>query len=461
LQLEKPPTQVDEETSTLILYPKVGLFDGRPALNPWLQELPDPVTKVTWDNYACLSPDAAEKLGIEQGDLVRLHVDGVSIELPVLIQVGQHDKVVAVALGYGRAGTDRFAKVGPQWIEARPTVGPNGSVGVNAAQLLAFDAGTIGYTRTGVRVESTGGRRALATTQQHHSLSVPAKLAMPGTEYRPIVEQTTLDSYRLDPLSGAAHHHHFEGELWPDDHPYPGHRWGMVIDLNKCSGCSACVVACQAENNVPVVGRDEVLRSREMHWIRVDRYYDGGADGVTALHQPMLCHHCGHAPCENVCPVLATVHSEEGLNQQVYNRCVGTRYCANNCPYKVRRFNWFEYSRPDRLENAALNPDITVRSRGVMEKCSFCIQRIQEATLEAKYRGEEITDDMVQTACQQSCPAGAIVFGDMNAPESAVAIAAKAGRHFQVLAELNVHPSVGYLRVVHNRKEQSLEKHHD
>jgi molybdopterin-containing oxidoreductase family iron-sulfur binding subunit len=460
VQLAKLPLPAAGESLSLVLYPKVGLLDGRPAHNPWLQELPDPVTKAAWDNYACLSPQTAERLGLRQDDLVRITAGKASIELPVLIQPGQHAGVVAVALGYGRQGTERFAQVGPQWIEAQSSVGANGLVGVNAAPLLHLIGGALHYLRADVRVEAAGGRRRVATTQQHHTLSVPTHLATPGTEHRSIVEQTTLAAYRGDAHAGAAHHHEFEGELWTDDHPYTGPRWGMVIDLNKCTGCSACVIACQAENNVPVVGRDEVLRSREMHWIRIDRYYDETGDRVTALHQPMLCQHCANAPCENVCPVLATVHSEEGLNQQVYNRCVGTRYCANNCPYKVRRFNWFEYSRGERLENAALNPDITVRSRGVMEKCSFCVQRIQEANLLARHRGEPVSDGAIRTACQQSCPAGAIVFGDLNDPQSTVAKAAAEGRHFQVLAELNVRPSIGYLRVVHNREEQSQETHH-
>lgn len=460
VQLAKLPAPATGDSLSLVLYPKVGLLDGRAAQNPWLQELPDPVTKAVWDNYACLSPQAAERLGVRQDDLVRVTAGGASLELPVLVQPGQHDRIVAVALGYGRTGTDRFAEVGPQWLEARPTVGPNGLVGVNAAPLLRLAGGQLNYTRTDVRVEPAGGSRRLATTQQHHSLSVPEHLATPGTEHRPIVQQTTLAAYRDDAHAGAEHHHEFEGELWPDDHPYTGHRWCMVIDLNKCTGCSACVIACQAENNVPVVGRDEVLRSREMHWMRIDRYFDESAVGVTALHQPMMCHHCANAPCENVCPVLATVHSAEGLNQQVYNRCVGTRYCANNCPYKVRRFNWFEYSKKERLENAALNPDITVRSRGVMEKCSFCVQRIQEAAQLARQRGEKVADGGVRTACQQSCPAGAILFGDLNDPQSAVARAVAEGRHFQVLPELNVRPRVGYLRVVRNREQQSQEPHH-
>ena len=240
-------------------------------------------------------------------------------------------------------------------------------------------------------------------------------------------------------------------DLWPDDHPYLGRRWGMAIDLNACTGCSACVIACQAENNVPVVGRDEVRRHREMHWLRIDRYYSGAGEAVEVAHQPMLCQHCERAPCETVCPVLATVHSAEGLNEQVYNRCVGTRYCANNCPYKVRRFNWFAYAHDDQLLNLALNPDVTVRSRGVMEKCTFCVQRLQEAKIAARRRGEQLHDGDVQTACQQSCPARAIAFGDLNDPASQVARLRDDARHYHALAELSIGPAVGYLKVVRNR----------
>jgi molybdopterin-containing oxidoreductase family iron-sulfur binding subunit len=237
-------------------------------------------------------------------------------------------------------------------------------------------------------------------------------------------------------------------DLWPNDHPTNGPRWGMVIDLNACTGCSACIIACQAENNVPVVGKDEVRRHREMHWLRIDRYYEERDAGVDVAHQPMLCHHCGNAPCEVVCPVLATVHSEEGLNQQVYNRCVGTRYCANNCPYKVRRFNWFDYAHDDLLQNLVLNPEVTVRSRGVMEKCTFCVQRIQEAEIES---GRRPPDGVIQTACQQSCPAQAIVFGDLNDPKSRAARRTAHSRSYQVLGELNIKPAVSYLRLVRNR----------
>jgi molybdopterin-containing oxidoreductase family iron-sulfur binding subunit len=234
----------------------------------------------------------------------------------------------------------------------------------------------------------------------------------------------------------------------------------MVVDLQACTGCSGCVIACQAENNIPVVGKDEVRRNREMHWLRIDRYYAERSDGrIDVAHQPMMCQQCGNAPCETVCPVLATVHSEEGISQQVYNRCIGTRYCANNCPYKGRRFNWFNYSRDDRLQNLVLNPDVTVRSRGVMEKCSFCIQRIQEAKIDAKRRGASIADGDVQTACQQSCPARAIYFGDLNNPHSEVSRKMRDPRRYRVLSELNVQPAVGYLTIARNRDQKHGGEH--
>jgi molybdopterin-containing oxidoreductase family iron-sulfur binding subunit len=447
--------QAADGGSILVLYLKVGMPDGSHAYNPWLQELPDPLSKVTWDNYACISPAAAEKLGLTTGDVVRLEIsesDGRArtLELPVFVQPGQHERVVAVALGYGSQASARFAGIGPPWLEARPTVGENGLVGQNASSLLAWEGGTLRYVRADLRLSGTGRKHPLASTQEHHLLTVPNHLAPPGQERRPIIQETTLAAL-AKPAVAEQPRGHQNADLWAADHPYPEHRWGMVIDLNACTGCSACVIACQAENNVPVVGKDEVRRQREMHWLRIDRYYSGDGTDVEVAHQPMLCQHCERAPCETVCPVLATVHSSEGLNEQVYNRCVGTRYCANNCPYKVRRFNWFAYAHEDTLQNLALNPDVTVRSRGVMEKCTFCVQRLEEAKIEARRRGEQLGDNEVQTACQQSCPARAIVFGDLNKPASQVAQLRNDPRHYQVLAELNIGPSVGYLKVVRHR----------
>jgi molybdopterin-containing oxidoreductase family iron-sulfur binding subunit len=441
--------------TTLVLYRKVGMPDGGHAYNPWLQELPDPISKVTWDNYACLAPEAATRLGVGEGDVVRVEVRdregrAAALELPVLVQQGQHESVVAVALGYGSALSERFAGIGPPWLEARPAVGENGLVGQNAAALLAWEGAALRYARAGVELTRTGKKHELASTQMQDTLTLPPHLAPPGQERRPLVQEIGLSRLRQP---APPPHVEKPANLWPDDHLCPERRWGMVIDLSACTGCSACVIACQAENNVPVVGRDEVRRHREMHWLRIDRYYSGAGAAVEVAHQPMLCHHCERAPCETVCPVLATVHSAEGLNEQVYNRCVGTRYCANNCPYKVRRFNWFAYAHDDKLQNLALNPDVTVRSRGVMEKCTFCVQRLQEAKIDARRRGEPLRDGEAQTACQQSCPAQAIVFGDLNDPASRVARLRDDPRHYHTLAELNIGPAVGYLKLVRNRPE--------
>ena len=444
------PASPSGDALALVLYPKIGMLDGRHAHNPWLHELPDPVTKVTWDNYACLSPATARRLGVADGDIVRVSdrgltpkaplVPGLAIELPVFVQPGQHDGVVAIAVGYGRAGTDRFAAVAPAWIGARRREGP---VGVNAAPFVTVADGTRRHDGRRVTVTRTGRTHLLASTQLHHSLTVPGAASALDQATASIVQDTTPTE-----LLEREEPHEPHAELWPRDHKYEGHRWGMTIDLDACTGCSACVIACQVENNIPVVGHDEVSRHREMHWLRIDRYYSGDDRDVDVAHQPMLCQHCEHAPCEVVCPVLATVHSSEGLNEQVYNRCVGTRYCANNCPYKVRRFNWFDYPRADGRQSLVLNPNVTVRSRGVMEKCTFCVQRIEEARIDARRDGRAIADGAIQTACQQTCPSQAIVFGDLNDPKSRVARLSKSRRAYGVLEEINTRPAVRYLQIV-------------
>jgi molybdopterin-containing oxidoreductase family iron-sulfur binding subunit len=448
---DRPRNEVSAETPdkyTLVLYEKISMRDGRHAQNPWLQELPDPVTKAVWDNYVCLSPGLAKGLKIEEGELVEVSSGNISVELTAQVQPGQHDKVVAIALGYGRKGTDRFSRVGPEWLQGEATVKEGQTVGKSSFVFVQATSRGLLFENS-VSVAPTGKRSTLAVTQMHHSITVPEHL---GGQRRNIIRETTIEAFHKDPASG----NRFEEELldlWPDDHKHKGHHWGMAIDLNRCTGCSACIVSCQAENNIPVVGKDEVHRHREMHWIRIDRYYSGNNDEVDIMHQPVMCQHCDHAPCESVCPVLATVHSDEGLNQQVYNRCVGTRYCLNNCPYKVRRFNWFNYRQEDQLENLVLNPDVTTRSRGVMEKCSLCVQRIQEAKAEALRKGMPLADRDIQTACQQSCPADAIVFGDLNDPESQVSKLAKSPRHYHMLEEMNFKPAVGYLTKIRNRKD--------
>ncbi|HEU4729016.1 MAG TPA: 4Fe-4S dicluster domain-containing protein, partial [Kofleriaceae bacterium] len=406
----------------LAMFESVAMRDGRNANNPWLQELPDPITKITWGNVATIAPSLADRLGLRDGDVVSLTTASGKIELPVFQQPGQHPRTLSVALGYGR---QQVGKAGNE-------------VGVNAFPLTRLVRGARRTWADGVTLASTGRREKLASTQSHFSM-----------EGRPIVLETTREE--LDRRS--------EQEDLPNlwhERPQGERAWGMTIDLDACTGCSACVIACQAENNVPVVGKDQVQRQRIMHWIRIDRYYSGSEDNPQSLHQPMMCQHCGHAPCETVCPVLATTTSSEGLNQQVYNRCIGTRYCANNCPYKVRRFNWYNYTQNSRFDynmanpvgRLVLNPDVTVRSRGVMEKCSLCVQRIHTVKNAAVKRGTPMQDGEIKTACQQACPADAIVFGDINDRSSAVAQRMKNPRTYHVLEDLGTRPNVAYLKKV-------------
>ncbi len=414
----------------LVPYASTALGDGRQANNPWLQELPDPMSRVSWGNYASFSPGDAQRLGLEEGRVVRLSVPGRQAELPVHIQTGQAEGVVAAALGYGRKNAGPIAANHPM-VKMLPLERDL----LGGADLYAWLK-----TQT-VSVTVTPGRSPLAKVQIYDSLTDPLM-----GQKRPFVRETTLQEYVQDPRSGNPEVPEEKG-LWPR-HEYKGHKWGMAVDLNSCMGCGACVVGCQAENNVPVVGKAEVRKSRDMAWIRIDRYYE---DDRTSF-QPILCQHCDNAPCETVCPVLASVHSTEGLSMQVYNRCVGTRYCSNNCPYKVRRFNWFDYAHQDLVQNMALNPDVTVRSRGVMEKCSFCVQRIYSAKFQAKQEGRQLKDGDVIPACAQSCPADALVFGDLNDPNSRVSRLARDSRSYRVLAELGVGPSIFYRTKVRNRR---------
>ncbi|HEY4195923.1 MAG TPA: TAT-variant-translocated molybdopterin oxidoreductase [Mucilaginibacter sp.] len=436
----------------LHLYQTVAMRDGKRANNPWLQEVPDPVSKVTWDNFAAMSPTDMKKFGFVQGDVINIDANGYSVALPILSQPGQAQGTISVAVGYGRT-----------------QAGPVGNeVGKNAYPFLTFRNGTFQGT-TAASFSKTGDLPIiLAQTQTHHSF-----------EGRNVIRETTFKEYLKDPASssGEERKHKPYDDLW-DAYERPAYNWVMAIDLNACTGCGACVVACSAENNIPVVGRDEVRRRREMHWIRIDRYYSFNDDGkevteeqevstlkdldqVSVVHQPMLCQHCDHAPCETVCPVLATVHSSEGINYMAYNRCVGTRYCANNCPFKVRRFNWFNYWNDARFDNylinehthLVLNPDVATRFRGVMEKCSMCLQRIQAGKLKAKIEKRPLKDGEIKVACQQTCPANAIVFGNKNDPDSEVSKALKSERTYYVLEELNVQPGIGYQVKVRNTSE--------
>lgn len=408
------------ESLGVVLYQKISIRDGQYANNPWLQELPDPITKITWDNYTSVSPAYAATAGLQEGSVVRITRGATALELPVHIQPGQHDKVMAIALGYGRT---RAGKAGD-------------NVGANAYPFVAFRDATFRYTTSAVNLEKTSRTTEFAQSQSKDSM-----------EDRPLVRELALAEYAKGKGETEAEY----GSLW-SPHDYPEHKWGLAVDLSACVGCSACVVSCQAENNVPVVGKDEVRRRREMHWIRIDRYFEGDREDPKVFFQPVMCQQCDNASCESVCPVLATVHSSEGLNMQVYNRCVGTRYCENNCPYKVRRFNWFEYPHSDPIANLALNPDVTVRSRGVMEKCTFCVQRIEEVKIKARNEGRAINDNEIQPACQQSCPANAIIFGDLTDLKSRVAQLKKSGRNYTLLDELNLRPALSYLAKVRNEE---------
>ncbi|MCH5373895.1 MAG: 4Fe-4S dicluster domain-containing protein [Planctomycetes bacterium] len=419
-----------------------SVYDGRFANNGWLQETPRLLSKLTWDNAAIISPATAEKLGIEHGTLTTVEVDGRSLTLPAFVLPGQAEGSIGIALGYGRTAA---GKVGGSDVDG---IAP---VGVNANLLRTSDKP---FIATGVTVTGSQQAYPLATTQDHHAIDVVG-FRETGRRVGHLVREADLPYFEEHPDFARHMSHHPPLESLWTEFSYDGHAWGMAIDLNKCIGCNACMVACQAENNVPVVGKEQVRRGREMHWLRIDRYFHGEIEDPGAVHQPMACHHCENAPCESVCPVAATVHSQEGLNDMVYNRCIGTRYCANNCPYKVRRFNYFDNTKgltgPDReLVQLSVNPEVTVRSRGVMEKCTYCVQRIQNAKIDAKSHGRPVRDGEIVTACQQACPTRAIEFGDLNQPSSRVARAHANPRAYAVLAELNIKPRTNYLARIRN-----------
>ena len=411
-------------------YESIAISDGHAANNPWLQELPDPIAKISWDNFAAVPVKWAEENGIVNESVITIN----GIELPVYVQPGQAPDTISVALGYGR---EIAGKVGD-------------GVGKNMFALSAIENGSKKLWVAGADVKTTDKTFELALSQTHHSM-----------EGRPIVRETTFDEWQLDPTSGnelKKEHEEHDVSLYPEPE-FKGHHWGMAVDLSSCIGCGNCSVSCQAENNIQVIGKEQVRNRRIMHWIRVDRYFTNDAENPEVYHQPVMCQHCDNAPCENVCPVSATPHSEEGLNQMAYNRCVGTKYCINNCPYKVRRFNWFQYVNNDKFDFASntdlgrmvLNPDVTVRSRGVVEKCSFCVQRIQEKKADAKLDGRKLEDGEIQTACVQSCPADALVFGDLKNPDSKISKYFKNERNYHLLEELHTLPSVGYLTKVRNK----------
>ena len=466
------PRTVGENELEVVFHLDSTVLDGRFANNAWCQELPDPVTKVVWDNVAVISEGTAEELGLEMKynegnwytDVVSLTVNDNSIEIPIWIVPGHADRSISLALGYGRAlATERTLRDKHIFDLDHYTDVYNGGaianeVGVRVASLRTP---TTMHIAMGANVQKTGRQQMVVTTQDHGYM-----------EGRPLYRMATMEEYKAHPDFAAEAVHTLPGgepweeypTLWEDDHPskqpaykdnpYYQNQWGMVIDLNACTGCSVCMMACQSENNVQVVGKTEVSRGREMHWIRLDRYYvseEGHEDNPMMVTQPIPCMHCENAPCESVCPVAATVHSPDGTNQMIYNRCIGTRYCANNCPYKVRRFNFFNWTKTLPVDvQMTQNPNVTVRSRGVMEKCSFCIQRIRRANIRANIEESQIADGEVLTACQQACPTGAIVFGDINDPTSKVSQYRQNDRRYTMLAELNTKPRTSYLGRVRN-----------
>lgn len=498
----------------LVIYEKISLGRGGAwSNNPWLQEMPDPITKATWDNYACVSPKTAKDLDAELTSItevdankkvLKIKAKGFETELPLVVVPGLHNDVIAIAVGYGRD-----AKVGMAARSGEDKFGTHIG-GRNAYPFISYNGKTFDYS-TPVTIEDAGYTHEIAITQTHHSY-----------EARPIIHEYTLDEFSKDPdhllnerKEGLEHYTNLpwehekghdaaaapghgseghakapmasnHGDNWQEDfrkngtlypvYDSPGIHWGMSIDTTSCIGCGACVVGCQAENNVSVVGKRHVLKSQEMHWIRIDRYFSGSPDDpdtIQTVFQPMMCQHCDNAPCENVCPVSATNHSSEGLNQMAYNRCIGTKYCANNCPYKVRHFNWMDWNGADSFDDnlyedyrrddmnsdltrMVLNPDVTVRSRGVMEKCSFCVQRLQDAKLQAKKAGRPMRDGEARTACQTACPTDAIVFGNVNDKSSEIykiRNSQQKERVHYVLESIHTLPNINYLSVIRNTDE--------
>ena len=448
----------------LYLYESVAIGNGNMVNNPLLQEVPDPISKVTWENYLTIPYQMAEAEGIKlwanykKVPTADVTVNGTTVTVPVVVGFGLAPNTVSLALGYGRTDAGRAA---------------NGS-GVNAYPFVSYDNGQVNYSASNVSITfNKVANYKLGIQQMYGTLMEDNALPMKEPQYRSgIVKETTLAAYKQDEHAGNEDRekilHHLQ-TLY-GYHEYNGHHWGMGVDMNACIGCGACVVSCNVENNIPVVGKNEVYLSRSMHWMRIDRYFGGSKANPDVSFQPMMCQHCDNAPCENVCPVNATNHSSEGINQMAYNRCIGTRYCANNCPYKVRRFNWYDYQSNDLFGKAndlkdttymhtdiarmVLNPDVTVRTRGVIEKCSFCTQKIQESKLVAKSEGRKLGNNEVKTACQTACPTDAITFGDLNNKDSEVHdLFFNDGRNYHMLEEQHFLPSVGYQTKIRNKEE--------
>ncbi len=426
------------------LSPSYFVGDGKHANNGWLQELPHPVTKVTWDNFAAIAPMTAEKLNVENNDLIEVKANNQTIKLPVMIQPGTAENFIDVELGYGRK-----------------IIGDVGAEHGSNANILQSNNSK--YSRwiseAEIKVDKNFGVYELASTQQHHSLT--EEFVKDLHLKRKIIQEGTLEEYRNNP--NFIQDEKEEIFSITSEHEYNGNKWAMAIDLNKCTNCAVCVSSCNVENNVPVVGKEQVSKGREMQWLRIDRYYSGTNEAPIVSGQPMLCQQCDNAPCENVCPVNATNHSPDGLNQMVYNRCVGTRYCANNCPYKVRRFNFFNFR--DHFQDSyydnevtplVYNPEVTVRSRGVMEKCSFCVQKISAAREDAIREKRELKPNEIVTACQQACPADAIYFGDSNNKESSLIKYREHKLGYHVLEETNVRPNITYIAKLRNTHPEEV-----
>ena len=424
----------------LNLYQNLQIKDGSGANIAFRQELPDPITKVVWGNFLAISPEDAKQNNWKTGDNLSLTRGDHKAILPAFVQPGLVQGSVAMALGYGHTALGKIAK----------------GVGFNAWKFVDFSKWGTRHSGLSIQLSKVSGKSKIATTQKHHDI--------PGSGKRGIANTATLLEYKNSKKAGHTEFNELEPgtEKLPGKGLYPGHkyedhRWGMSVDLSRCTGCSACVISCYSENNIPAVGKSEVLVGREMSWIRIDRYYRGDSNNPDVIFQPVMCQHCENAPCENVCPVAATSHSPEGLNDISYNRCIGTRYCVNNCPYKVRRFNWFE-NWEGKIEDPlqySLNPDVTVRSRGVIEKCSFCVQRISEKRQLAKLKDSKIKDQELKTACQQGCPADAISFGDINDQTSDVSQKQRQERSYRVLLHTNVKPSVTYMTRIKNTGEKA------
>jgi molybdopterin-containing oxidoreductase family iron-sulfur binding subunit len=418
----------------VVFVPSWSVFDGRFANNAWLQEAPDPITKLTWDNAALLSPATARKLGVSLGDVISIERNGRKVEGAVMVQPGQADDTVVIPVGYGRT---KVGQVGE-------------GAGFNAYKIRTSDAFGFG---TGFNVTKTGRTYPLARTQEFDYQEEPKLVSFQNEVVRPLIREGTLEEFKKEPnFANEMVEHPPLRSLYGDYDYSKGQQWAMAIDLNACIGCNACMIACVAENNIGVVGKEQVARGREMHWIRLDRYYTGSVDEPQAVTAPVTCMQCETAPCENVCPVAATVHSPEGLNDMVYNRCVGTRYCSNNCPYKVRRFNFLNWHLNEaEVTKMVYNPEVTVRMRGVMEKCTYCVQRIQNAKIQARTENRRwLKDGEVTPACAQACPAECITFGNVNDFESRVAKLKQSPRNYAMLAELNTKPRTTYLAKLRN-----------